>query len=462
MILHRKLTDEERARSQLNYNRFSFVNGASYVCLGETIITLFAVQLGASNEFIAVLGSMIYLGYLVMPFGIFRTAKVGAAASQADFWIARNLSALSIALSAFILPFSKSLTLSIVMLGTFLFYGCRAAGCVLSTPLSSDITTEDEAPLLISRNAGFFYISGMIMTAAIATILHFFSGLWVLVFVIVFGASIGIFASTFVRAISETGEVLEAARKNIFKGLLNAIQNNDLRRLAFGWFAMNFTLILITPISLIALKRGCSISNTEALIITAVRYAGAAFFAPFCGRLCNAIGPKLVILLAFLLYPAIAISWLFFPAGGTVSPALSWSLSSLLFLIIGIAGVFCESAASSYFLMACPEKQNQVSGIISLHLLVSVAAGLLGALASSQLIKFAAIKALSIQGFFSGDLGTFRLYFLFTLPFCLLCIFLIGRMRVLLYKFRSRHGHDSVIRILRIVQLRHRHMLIHH
>ena len=45
MIYDRPLTDEQRRVSQLNYNLFNIVNGASYMCLGETVIILFAVKL---------------------------------------------------------------------------------------------------------------------------------------------------------------------------------------------------------------------------------------------------------------------------------------------------------------------------------------------------------------------------------------------------------------------------------
>ena len=46
MILGRQLTARERRRSQHLYCAFNFVNGMSYMCLGESLLVLFAVQLG--------------------------------------------------------------------------------------------------------------------------------------------------------------------------------------------------------------------------------------------------------------------------------------------------------------------------------------------------------------------------------------------------------------------------------
>src|SRR5574344_366485 len=72
MILNRPLTAENRRISQLTYNRYSLMNGLAYACLGETGVLRFAIQQGASNLIVAVLGAMLYLGYLLLPLGILR------------------------------------------------------------------------------------------------------------------------------------------------------------------------------------------------------------------------------------------------------------------------------------------------------------------------------------------------------------------------------------------------------
>ena len=70
MIFDQSLTSEQRQTSQLNYNRYCLVNGASYMCLGETVVVLFATKLEASNTVIAIIGAMLFLGYLMLLIGI--------------------------------------------------------------------------------------------------------------------------------------------------------------------------------------------------------------------------------------------------------------------------------------------------------------------------------------------------------------------------------------------------------
>ena len=56
MILNRTLTAEERRISQRCIEAFNFGNGMSYMCLGESILVLFAARLGAPNAVVALLG----------------------------------------------------------------------------------------------------------------------------------------------------------------------------------------------------------------------------------------------------------------------------------------------------------------------------------------------------------------------------------------------------------------------
>ena len=82
MILGRPLSAAERRRSQRLYCAFNFVNGMSYMCLGESVLVLFAAQLGAPNAVVALLGAMQYIGYAMLPLGVRRTARRGAAGNS--------------------------------------------------------------------------------------------------------------------------------------------------------------------------------------------------------------------------------------------------------------------------------------------------------------------------------------------------------------------------------------------
>ena len=159
---------------------YCFFNGASYMCLGETILILFAENLHSHNAVISVLGGMLYFGFLLLPLGKIMTARVGAAKSQANFWVCRNIAALSIAACAPVSLFINSqLAQGILLLGAFAFYGFRAAGVVMGRPLLGDISKNPEQlSKLVGKSEGYFYFSGFFAMLFIYVILHFFDSIW--------------------------------------------------------------------------------------------------------------------------------------------------------------------------------------------------------------------------------------------------------------------------------------------
>ena len=92
MIFDRPLTAEERRASLRRIALFSLVNGVSYVCVGETIMVLAAVRLGCPDAVTAAIGTMLYVGFAMLPLGRFLAARWGAAKSSAGSSITMGLS----------------------------------------------------------------------------------------------------------------------------------------------------------------------------------------------------------------------------------------------------------------------------------------------------------------------------------------------------------------------------------
>ena len=100
MIFKNTVPPERRRSSQRNYNIYNSINGLSYMCLGEAVIILLAVRIGSPDYVIAAIGAMIYIGFLLLPLGKIVAMRIGAAQSQAFFWVMRNSAALLVAVAA--------------------------------------------------------------------------------------------------------------------------------------------------------------------------------------------------------------------------------------------------------------------------------------------------------------------------------------------------------------------------
>ena len=60
-----------------------------------------------------------------------------------------------------------TIAISMIVLGSFLFYGFRAAGVVMSQPLIGDITTDEERAGVIASNGGIFYAACFVSLVAV-------------------------------------------------------------------------------------------------------------------------------------------------------------------------------------------------------------------------------------------------------------------------------------------------------
>lgn len=441
MIYDRPLTDEQRRVSQLNYNLFNIVNGASYMCLGETVIILFAVKLHAPNVIVAVIGSMLFLGFLLLPLGVVRTAQVGAARSQADFWVCRNVAALLVAVSALILPLSQCLAWGLLLLGSFLFYGFRAAGVVMSQPLIGDITNNMDRARLIARSTGLFYVSGLVAMVTISLILGHYDSLWVLVGIIVAGACCGVTASTFVRKIDETSAIRRSAQAPLFPQLKTAFFDSTLRRQICAGFMVNLAIIMMAPIAILTMKRGYGVSDTQAILFSIVQFASSIAATQISGKITEKIGPRKVAIYSYMLIFPICLFWLFAPAA--VSSVWMWGLFALPFILIGAMMVSAQNAMVHYFLMAVP-KERQVASSMFISVVTGAAAGVTGMFVAGGLLKL-------VERFLGSGLPMYRAYFVAAGVLFLAGLTQVVRLVPVIDAFLQEHGMEKTRSVIREV-----------
>ncbi len=449
MITHEPLSNEQRKNSQFNYYCFNLINGASYMCLGETVIVLFAVRLNMTNTVISLIGAMLYLGYLLLPLGIRRTAKVGAAQSQADFWVCRNIAALLVAASVIVNQFHPLLASITLLAGAFGFYGFRAAGTVMSQPLVGDITTAEERPVLIAKAMAFFYLTGTVALLIISTILHFYDSLPVLVGIIIAGAMMGITSTRFIRNILETDMIQKSAQQPFFSGLAYVLKTPTVRRLIGAWFAANLCNLLVVPMSILALKRGCHVSDTNAILFSLAQFGFMIFASQMGIPLTKAVGPRKVVIFGFLLYVPTALFWVFLPETADFSLA-QWLFVLIPFLLQGAATVLVTNALIHYFLMAVP-KENQVNATMLANLITGAAAGIAGMGLAYGLM---AVSESLASGQVSQDI--FRWYFGISLLVVLLSLPLLLRLKTVIDRYREEHTEEELHRVVTHHQPKHR------
>lgn len=417
MIYPGPLTPEQRRESQKNYERFGIINGLSYMCLGETVIILFAVRLNASNALIAVLGSMIFFSYLLLPLGKMVTAHVGAARSQAIFWTLRNMAALVVAASSVVAYAGyPELALLEVLVGACVFYGFRAAGAVMIQPLLGDIATRDERSELVGRSNALFYIGSVAALLAIWGVFQVFDTIWALTGIIVVGACLGVTSTRYIRRIDETSALRESARRPMWSQMHRAWTFPALRRLIGACFMINLAIIMMVPVSMLAVKRGYLVSDTQALLFSLVQFLSAAVFSFTSGRLVKRFGARTMIKAGYWALLSIAVLWAAAPR------QLSYCYAPLIFIPAGGAGVVAGNAVLHYFLAAMPIR-IRVAASMLMAVITGVGPGVAGMLLSGGIFK-----GIARIGENWEPLSTFKVYFLLALALLALAARVVYRL----------------------------------
>lgn len=387
MIFNGPLPPERMRSSQRNYYAFSLLNGLSYMCVGEGMIVLLAVKVNFPDWVVSVLGAMTYVGYTMLPLGRRVCARLGAASSQAFFWVARNVSAIAVALAG-LAAYSGARTLGLIMLigGAFLFYGFRAAGLVMSQPLIGSITDDRSRGRVLGFSTGIFCAASTLSLSLLSLLLRLDSSIWMLTGIMAAGSCTGIGSSRFLRRIDENAILHRSARRPILGELRTALKSSTLRKQVLAVFSVNTAIIMTVSISLLTVKRGYGVSDTGALLFTLIQTVSSIPVSFGSGWVSTTIGPRKTLLIGYAMLLSVSLLWL--TAGVTFNPVLV----TTIFILQGSSSTIMLNANAHYFLQSFSPDQ-QVSYSILLQVAASVGAGLFGMSCSALLINYCSASA---------------------------------------------------------------------
>lgn len=447
MIVNAPLTSEQVRLSQRNYLIFGAFNGFSYMCLGETIIILVAVQMGMPDPLITILGAMLFLGYLLLPLGVRSAARDGASKCQATFWIYRNIAALFVAISAVLAKFFPVAAWCLLLFAAFLFYGFRAAGVVMIQPLIGGFTTDKDRSKLFGNANFLFYFSGAVALVMVTLLLRCSNSLWVLCSIIVMGASTGIFSSRFINGLYETEMIRQSAREPLFSQWKSIKQNPLIRQILIAGFCRNVALILTGPPSVLMLKKGYSFTDMEAVLFFIAQIIACFVFSWVSGPLIVKKGPRAALIFGLFFCLFVSFLWLISPFSRSVPVYLT---AVIAFFFYGIAVAITDTANVCYFLMVTP-KEQQIAGSVVLNLFQGVGAGLIGMGIASCLIWISSLIApyvLEQAGDFvtpGGDKTiVYKVFFVLVIPFYLFTIYQAVRLKTVISGYLEKHGSHGV------------------
>ena len=412
-----KLPGELQRRSQRHYLVFNFMNGISYRCVGETVVVLAALAMKCPDYIVALLSAMIYLGYLLLPVGRFACARWGATGTQMLFWTARNLAALAIVVAAALSVVGWYRTaVALLLLGSFTFYGCRAAGLVSNMPLLGCIAV-DNCGRFLQYNQVVFYIGSCISLSLVGCYLHRHPGLGPICFVMVAGAIVGLLSVLVLRGVDETSALRESSRQPVLPQLRHAFHDRVFLKLLLANFCLNLSLILAVQNQVLALKRSYGVDDWTAMLFSLVMCAGGILFTYLAAAVVKYIGPRKILLISLSALAGLCLLWWIAPAHLQV-----WRFI-LLFAIAGGCGALFDSCVAHYFLCTVPQ-ENQVICSICNYLLSGAGAGAVGMFGVGALLRH--LVPLDLPD--SQVLGAYQSFYAVGFVLCLVSLWTVAAL----------------------------------
>ena len=415
MIIKGTLSPSQMEVGRRNYNLFNLINGFSYICLGEMVIILFAIRMGSPDFCIAILGSFIFLSNFCMPIGKIVMARIGAARTISACWVMRNTSALLVATAPLLAwLIHPTAGIAVIMLGAFGFYACRSTGVVGTQPLMGDLTTAENRGKFTSMNYRLFNVSGVIMLACIIAMMHLSKETWVFETIIVTGAVFGFVSAWFIGRVDETESIRISAGKPIMDDVKTTLKSPMRLKQIMANCVVSSAITLTIPISMLALKRGYGISDSDALLFALVQFAGGILTSYISGLLAEETGPRPLAILFYCSTIALCLLWVIGP------DTFKWQYTIWPFILAGAANMGTGIAMTQYFLATIPNKER-VGASLTIYVISGVTAGLVGSLFGGGLLKW-------LGGFGLEPLDMFKLYFLVILAALLGGLLLISKL----------------------------------
>ncbi len=396
-----RLGEAQMKRSQRYLYAFNAVNGFSYICIGDIVVSLLAIREEFPDWAVATIGCFLYLCYLFMPLGRRAMGRFGAARAQSVFWFFRNVCSLVVASSALWWRLGlQGAAIACVLGGIFGFYLLRALSVVLTTPIIGEICDPEEQPRVISTGTALFNGFCVASLAVIVPIVWRWPSVWLLVGIIGVGASLGIVASRFLAKIDETSKLRESAKGPILQGVRHLWKDRLFRHLTFSWLTSYLAYLLTYPASILLLKKGYGLTDSQALVFSAVRYGASILMSALIVWRSNRLGPRLLVLYSLLSGFGLCLCWIGAPATWNAGTA---ALATVVFIVSGAMDVVIYACYAHYFLQVT-RTEDRVTGSILSNMVSGGGAGVLALLLSGPLLE-------GLRVFTETPVERYKLYF---------------------------------------------------
>jgi hypothetical protein len=424
------LSPRQKKTGQKHYLSFTRFNALSFASLGDSILILYALKLGADDSLVAFLMSLFYLMLPMMLIGKYEITRLGTSRTFGFNWIFRTLFAALMLLAPVvrdsISPEAGLVTLVISVSGFFMF---RSLGVTSMTPMLGDITSPLDQGEFISRvwmYSNLFYLFAII---SITLLLGQDSSINMFRRIITFGVTVGLIASVFLFFIPASHRTTISGKQPIALTFRYILKYARLKQLFITWTVIYSGIALTVPFNILSLKKGYLFSDQNALFFSIIQISAGILVSYLNGLLLDRVGPRPMMFIFTSGLAFVQLLW-------TLAPATHSNYHLVtIFVCTGLCAAGVQTSLYHYFLNSMPPR-IRLNASILFNIASGITAGLLGTFLGGGLLKL--LRLSGVDG-----LPVYRIYFIIIFIFQGFILFQVYRLQPL-----SDHRIKDVLGIL--------------
>jgi MFS family permease len=380
------------------FNLFNVFNALSWNLLVGSIITLFAIRLGASSTYIGTLSALLYVSFFFLPLGKLLSKKFRIVGIFSFTWTLRAIGMIT-AVFAPIAAYTDrhDTALGLTMLGVAIFHVVRGIGMIANNPVLSNLSMGPDRSSYMTQIQIINSAVGMFSGFAIAVILGKEPRLFMYSIIMASGIVCGIISGILIGKVPEPPIEEGAVKTSLVSIFREAILEPKIKL----FLIILLLVILVSGVSrtfLVVYAREVFWQEDGMVLLYSVFGGLGQLLANMLIKfLVDRIGAKPIFIVCVLLGFVMMIPIVFFPLSSVNNLTMVILFLSFLFFMLNFGFLGSEGIAQTYFMGLVPTEKMLDMGM--LYFFVFGVAGAGGSFLSGLLLDL--LSAMGLSSFYS-------------------------------------------------------------
>ena len=339
------------------FNISYIFSSLSWNLLVGSIITLFAIRLGATSTYIGTLSALLYVALMCLPLGKMLTRRFKIIGIYSGAWIVCSLGMILVVSAPVAAHFGRyDMALGLTMLGVGIFHIIRGIGMIGRNPILSYLSAGPDRGSYMTQIQIINSATGMLSGCAIAIILGRDPPLFLYSIIMTAGIICGIASGVLTKKVPEPPSEDKAEKIHLAGIFHDAMQPS-----------VKFFLIILLIVAMVSgvsrtflVVYAREVFNQDdgmVLLYTVVGGLGNLLIGMLIKFLVDRIGAKPIFIICVIVSMATMIPILFFPMSAIGNLTAVIIYMSFLFFMLNFGFLGSEGIAQTYFMgLVSPEK----------------------------------------------------------------------------------------------------------